>query len=595
MNNKVKSNTSYELFEFIQSESMVEYNSMYKLSSFLCIFILMIPKVFILIMISNFTNLIFSNIQIIIFNNYCFIDIIFLLICFAIIIFIKEKTKYDYIMFSFFKFYFPISANFILFLYFYIIPKLSDSTIMYTILVCFAIYIINSLTILIILKNFIYSNHELIINFFFFLLLNTVIFLFVPDNRSYIIEVIKIIYYIVLLFITKHYSEIYNKVKLLKSSNQSFYKLIIFFNRNLINHTILIKKDPENKILKIYENTVYDFFLNNENQNDISLSKLIQSLRKIKENRKINLDNNDEKNKNRNFQSKFSKNVNKLDRILELKEDDFNEDSNKIVNFKQNKLVLKDDKLFDGGFTFSNKVSSNNILPKVQVINFESLPNKVYFSSENNEIKLENSFDNMVVKSKINKNLNEKISNNLMISLIENYDYNNLENKIRSFIQEKFSLIKTINFNDLISKIINSNDVKIFSGLELGPFNAYFEINLSQTSTSFLISFKIQHLDFLKELSYIILIRDLEQLSKFIINENDMNPITNPSAGGNLIKKLSSKDNLEELKSQKNFTDNIKIQKEFSIYSKNENSLSEIFKRAVYSSNSLQQSQIKNK
>ena len=55
--------------------------------------------------------------------------------------------------------------------------------------------------------------------------------------------------------------------------------------------------------------------------------------------------------------------------------------------------------------------------------------------------------------------MKEKNSNNIMICLIENYDYENLEKEIRSFIHEMFNGIKTMNFNDLISQIINSKNV----------------------------------------------------------------------------------------------------------------------------------------
>ena len=153
----------------------------------------------------------------------------------------------------------------------------------------------------------IYSIYDIIINFFVFLSSNIIFFLLAEENRSFIIEVIKIIYYLVLIIITKHYSEINNKVKLLESSNQSFYKLFQFFNSNIIDNTIILKKDTDDKLIKIYENKLYDFFFNNEILEDISLRKLIKSLEKIKEIRKINLDNNDEKSKNKNYQSKFKR------------------------------------------------------------------------------------------------------------------------------------------------------------------------------------------------------------------------------------------------------------------------------------------------
>ena len=200
----------------------------------------------------------------------------------------------------------------------------------------------------------------------------------------------------VLIIITKHYSEINNKVKLLESSNQSFYKLFQFFNSNIIDNTIILKKDTDDKLIKIYENKLYDFFFNNEILEDISLRKLIKSLEKIKEIRKINLDNNDEKSKNKNYQSKFQKNVIKLDKIIEVKEDDFNEKAYKIINIKTNKLVLKDEK--PNGSLTSNKVSNIDIIPKNKVNKYEILPNKITLNSENNDKKFENSFENIFPK-----------------------------------------------------------------------------------------------------------------------------------------------------------------------------------------------------
>ena len=370
----------------------------------------------------------------------------------------------------------------------------------------------------------------------------------------------------------------------MESSNRSFYKLFQFFIRNLINNTIILKKDTDDKLIKIYENKLYDFFFNNEILEDISLRKLIKSLEKIKEIRKINLDNNDEKSKNISFLSKFQKNVNKLDKIIELKENYLIEKDKKIIKIKTNKLELKDKKpkILNGSLS-SKKVQIIDIVPKVQINNNEILPNKISINTENNDKKIENSFENMLVKSKncINFEVKrKKNSNNIMICLIENYDYENLEKEIRSFIHEMFNGIKTMNFNDLISQIINSKNVKIFCGLEIGPFNAYFQINLSEKSNSFLVSFKIQHLDFLKETNYIILLRDLEQLSKFIINKNDIKTI--PSNRRNLIECVSSKNNFEELKTN-NFNENNNAEKELSLHNKNENSISEISKKKVFS------------
>ena len=244
MNTIIKLDTNNLLYEFIQSESRVELNSMYRSSYFFCLLILLIPKLFILTMIHNRTNLMTTNTQIIIFNIYCLTDLIFLVICFALIVFFKEKTKYDYRIIKFFKFYFPISANFLV-LSNYFIPIDKTEGIMYTNLICLSIFIINCLTIQIIQKNMIYSNTDLIINFFFYLKLNIIFFVFAGENRSFIIEVIKIIYYLLLLIIIKHYSEINNKVKLLESSNQSFYKLFLLLNNNLFNKTIIYNKDPE--------------------------------------------------------------------------------------------------------------------------------------------------------------------------------------------------------------------------------------------------------------------------------------------------------------------------------------------------------------
>ena len=56
MNTVIKFDTNNLLYEFIQSESRVESNSMYRSSYFVCLLILLIPKLFILAMIHNRTN-----------------------------------------------------------------------------------------------------------------------------------------------------------------------------------------------------------------------------------------------------------------------------------------------------------------------------------------------------------------------------------------------------------------------------------------------------------------------------------------------------------------------------------------------------------
>ena len=69
MKSKIKLDTNNLLYEFIQSESIVEFKSMYRLSYFFCLLILLIPKVFLLTIIYKIENLMISNTQIIIFNN----------------------------------------------------------------------------------------------------------------------------------------------------------------------------------------------------------------------------------------------------------------------------------------------------------------------------------------------------------------------------------------------------------------------------------------------------------------------------------------------------------------------------------------------
>ena len=193
MKSKIKLDTNNLLYEFIQSESIVEFKSMYRLSYFFCLLILLIPKVFLLTIIYKIENLMISNTQIIIFNNYCFFDIIFLVFCFALIVFLKEKTKYDYRIITFFKFYFPISANIVV-LYYYFIPIDGHEAIMCTNFICLAIFIINCLTIQIIQKHMIYSNNDLMINFFFYLILNIIFFVFAGQNRS-LLKLFIILFY----------------------------------------------------------------------------------------------------------------------------------------------------------------------------------------------------------------------------------------------------------------------------------------------------------------------------------------------------------------------------------------------------------------
>ena len=115
MNNKIESNTSNELYEYIQSQSKIEFNSMYKFAYFFSFLFLLMPKVYLLILINTSTNIIITNNQKITIKICCIFDIIFLIIYSAIKIFKMEKTKYDGIMILFFKFYFPISANLFLF------------------------------------------------------------------------------------------------------------------------------------------------------------------------------------------------------------------------------------------------------------------------------------------------------------------------------------------------------------------------------------------------------------------------------------------------------------------------------------------------
>ena len=115
MNNKIESNTSNELYEYIRSQSKIEFNSMHKLAYFFSFLFLLMPKVYLLILIYTSTNIIITNNQKITIKICCIFDIIFLIIYSAIKIFKMEKTKYDGIMILFFKFYFPISANLFLF------------------------------------------------------------------------------------------------------------------------------------------------------------------------------------------------------------------------------------------------------------------------------------------------------------------------------------------------------------------------------------------------------------------------------------------------------------------------------------------------
>ena len=198
----------------------------------------------------------------------------------------------------------------------------------------------------------IFSIRDMIINFVFYQLLNILFFVTERENRSFILETCKSVYYIVFLIITKYFSEINNKIKVLDASNQSFLKLVLFFNGNFINNTILVNKDCDEKLNIIYEKKINEFFSINFIENDVLAFKLYSSSKKLKEfnivnklnsNTKDNFNycckNNQEKNLlNNNYHSSIA--MNKFEKIGK-KGNDFIElgMKNKI---KKEEMVLKD-------------------------------------------------------------------------------------------------------------------------------------------------------------------------------------------------------------------------------------------------------------
>ena len=112
-----------------------------------------------------------------------------------------------------------------------------------------------------------------------------------------------------------------------------------------------------------------------------------------------------------------------------------------------------------------------------------------------------------------------------MISLIENYNYVNLNNEIKKLILDEFTQSQSlfINFSKLVEKIIAKIAIQNFDGLELGPFNAFIQNpKLLQISNLFLVVVKIKLLDFLKGANYIIILRDLELYKKILDNKKDL-------------------------------------------------------------------------
>ena len=284
MNKKLDSFVNNNLLgEFIKRESKIKYGIIYDLNYFFSCFFLMIPKAFLLIIINFFSNLGISNLQITLFNLYCIIDILFLLFILLRIFSINEKFSNDSKFLIFIKFYFPISANIIVMLFLYIIPNFINERIIFSTLIWSSLFIINSLTIHIILRDMIFSIREMIINFVFYQLLNILFFVTERENRSFILETCKSVYYIVFLIITKYFSEINNKIKVLDASNQSFLKLVLFFNGNFINNTILVNKDCDEKLNIIYEKKINEFFSINFIENDVLAFKLYSSSKKLKE------------------------------------------------------------------------------------------------------------------------------------------------------------------------------------------------------------------------------------------------------------------------------------------------------------------------
>ena len=396
-----------------------------------------------------------------------------------------QKTYEKCILFC--KFYIPISVNIGLFLFFYIIPLQSIETIIYSILIFCFLLIINSLTIQFIQKNISYNLKEMILDIFLYQIIS-IIFFIIDDNRSLIIEIMKTSYFVILLINTKNFTEINYRLNLLESSNQSFFKLFLFFNNNLMNYSI-IQNNDKGELTTIFENNLYQFFMMNEVEKDDPLCKIVKSLNKIKanNNKTKNQDNYNNLPKKK-VKSKFLYNNNKLNTIREKSKDD-------VFSEKQMSKELN---------SFKEKINSNlneNKFSKIQQNSFES----VGVANQSNS-------ESCINKIKINPSLKVK---RMYISLIENYDYEYPENKLRNFIFEKFNN-KEISIYDLIFYIITSDDIKSFCGIELGPFNAYFYIDTLIKSNSFLFSFKIEFLDFLKGINYIILLRDIEFFSKIL-------------------------------------------------------------------------------
>ena len=550
-----------KIYDYIFSESQIKSQIIFEPCFFFSCIILIIPKVVLLIIINFFSNLGLNQLQNILFNTFCYFDLIILFFCFFVVIFLnKEEITQENKIITFFKFYFLNSGNLILFLYFYIIPIMYYNTMVYSILICMLLFFSNFLIIHKIHKYTIFSCKDIAYNFIAYLILD-VIFLYIAETKNYYIEGIKLIYYLCILYETINFTQVKNKIKLLESANDSLLNLFIINNNNLFGNTMVVRKDL-GKFSKIYEKRLNDFVNPDESDNDKSLINLIISLTKIKEINKFNKSNYLAKNytyyqKKKNIR-KSSKNLlfiphsnTKLERIVEQKEEDLNEAN------PNKKFILDSLKNTQKIIKLSSENEKINVVQEIKLNTSEN--KKINFNSECillPEKKIDNSFDNMIEKNYYFP-LDEERKNykNIIISLVENYDYENIEIELRSFILEMFTKNNSIDFKELTYILINSKFINDINRLEIGPFNACIKIEPSKYSKSFLVSIKIQLLNYLKSINYIIFLRDLELISKIIemndsVNSKDEKPSLKKKLTSNYFEKqISINSNCDLIKS----------------------------------------------